>query len=125
MDSRITGSRAAAGAGLISLFLAVLMVAGLYVGGEWFVTQQIRSELAGILQQDSSAQIEIESVGMDGWLFSGRRAGTAVVVLPSDERVPVEFSMIGNPVTGMTLEVKGEERLKLRLRELFGNFLRP
>jgi hypothetical protein len=123
MTSRITGSRVTGGGGLISLFLAVLMVAALYVGGEWFVNQQIKSELAALLQQDSNAQIGVESVGMDGWLFSGRRSGTAVVVLPSDERVPVEFSMIGNPVTGMTLEVKGEERLKLQLRELFGRFL--
>ena len=123
MKSRKAVPGTAAGGGLISLFLAVLMVAALYVGGEWFVTQQIKSELVGLLQQDSNAQIEIESVGMDGWLLSGRRSGTAVVVLPSDERVPVEFSMIGNPVTGMTLEVKGEERLKLQLRELFGKFL--
>lgn len=110
------------GMGLISLFVLVLVVAMVYVGGEWFVTQHVKSAVSEILQQDTRQELAVESVGMDGWLFSGKRSGDAVVVLPSGDRVPVEFSMIGNPFTGSTISVEGEERLKLRLRELFGNF---
>lgn len=110
------------GMGLISLFVLVLVVAMVYVGGEWFVTQHVKNAVTEILQQDTRQELAVESVGMDGWLFSGKRSGDAVVVLPSGDRVPVEFSMIGNPFTGSTISVEGEERLKLRLRELFGNF---
>lgn len=110
------------GLGLVSLFVAVLLVAGLYVGGEWFVTQHVKTALTGILQKDTNRELVVESVGMDGWLFSGSRSGNAVVLLKSGDRVPVEFSMIGNPITGSTITVQGEERLKLRLRELFDRF---
>jgi len=108
--------------GLISLFLLVLVVTVVYVGGEWFVTQHVKTAVGEILQRDTRQELVVESVGMDGWLFSGKRSGDAVVVLPSGDRVPVQFSMIGNPFTGSTITVEGEERLKLRLRELFGNF---
>jgi len=110
------------GVGLISLFLLVLVVTVVYVGGEWFVTQHVKTAVGEILQRDTRQELVVESVGMDGWLFSGKRSGDAVVVLPSGDRVPVQFSMIGNPFTGSTITVEGEERLKLRLRELFGNF---
>jgi len=112
----------ARGMGLISLFLLVLVVGVVYVGGEWFVTQHVKTAVGEILQQDTRRELVVESVGMDGWLFSGKRSGDAVVLLPSGDRVPVQFSMIGNPFTGSTITVEGEERLKLRLRELFGNF---
>lgn len=110
------------GMGLVSLFVAVLLVGALYVGGEWFVTQHVKTALTGMLQKDTNRDLVIESVGMDGWLFSGSRSGNAVVVLQSGDRVPVEFAMIGNPITGSTITVEGEERLKLRIRELFGSF---
>lgn len=112
-----------AGSGLVGLFFAVLIITALYVGGEWFVTQHVKTALTEILRQDTTAPVEVESVGMDGWLFSGSRSGKAVVLLPSEERVPVTFSMVGNPLTGSTITVEGDERLKLRLREWFGSFL--
>jgi hypothetical protein len=117
------GSRGSSGGGLTGVFLAVLMVAVLYVGGEWLVTQHVKDALTEILMQDTRAELEVESVGLDGWLFSGRRSGDAVVLLPSNERVPVEFKMIGNPITGSTITVEGDQRLKLRLRDLFGDIL--
>ncbi|TVP82198.1 hypothetical protein [Thioalkalivibrio sp.] len=121
MNSMRVGARRSSGAGLIGLFVAVLTVAVLYVGGEWFVTQHVKTALEEVLQEDMHAELEVESVGLDGWLFSGRRSGDAVVLLPSDERVPVEFKMIGNPLTGSTITVEGDQRLKLRLRDLFGD----
>ncbi|TVP88757.1 MAG: hypothetical protein EA347_05460 [Thioalkalivibrio sp.] len=110
------------GGGLIGLFLLVLLVAAAYVGGEWYVTQHVKTGLSEVLQRDTQQEVVVESVGMDGWLFSGRRSGDAVVVVPSDERVAVEFTMIGNPLTGSTIKVEGDERLKLKLREIFGDF---
>ena len=123
MNFMKVGARGSSGAGLIGLFVAVLMVAVLYVGGEWFVTQHVKTALTEILRQDTRSELEVESVGLDGWLFSGRRSGDAVVLLPSNERVPIEFSMIGNPITGSTISVEGDQRLKLRLRDLFGDIL--
>lgn len=111
------------GGGLVGLFLLVLLVAIVYVGGEWYVTQHVKTALGEILQQDMEQELVVESVGMDGWLFSGRRTGDAVVILPSGERVPVEFTMIGNPLAGSTIAVEGDERLKLRLRGIFGDLL--
>ncbi len=122
MSSMDIRGRASRGMGLISLFLLVLVIAVVYVGGEWFVTQHVKTAVAEIVQQDTRQELEVEAVGMDGWLLSGKRSGDAVVVLPSGDRVPVKFSMIGNPFTGATITVEGEERLKLKLRELFGNF---
>ncbi|AGA34907.1 hypothetical protein TVNIR_3270 [Thioalkalivibrio nitratireducens DSM 14787] len=108
------------GGGLVGTVVAVLVVAGLYVGGEWFVAQDVKAGLTELLSEGRSRQVEIEAVGMDGWLLSGKRSGNAVVITPSGERVPVEFSLTGNPITGSTIDVKGEERLRLMLRELFG-----
>lgn len=123
MNAMKVGSQGASGGGLVGLFLAVLMVAVLYVGGEWLVTQHVKDALTEILRQDTRADVEVESVGLNGWLFSGTRSGDAVVLLPSNERVPVEFKMIGNPITGSTITVEGDQRLKLRLRDLFGDIL--
>ncbi len=114
---------APSGSGLVGLFFAVLLITALYVGGEWLITQQVKTALTDILRQDTSAQVEVESVGLDGWLLSGSRSGKAVVLLPSEERVPVTFSMVGNPVTGATITVEGDQLLRLRLREWFGSFL--
>ncbi|MFO8153953.1 hypothetical protein [Thioalkalivibrio sp.] len=111
------------GGGLVGLFLLVLLVAIFYVGGEWYVTQHVKTALGEILHQDMEQELVVESVGMDGWLFSGRRTGDAVVVLSSGERVPVEFTMIGNPLAGSTITVEGDERLKLRLRGILGDLL--
>ncbi|AHE99911.1 hypothetical protein [Thioalkalivibrio paradoxus] len=120
MDAtRLNGQRSTGG-GLVGTVVAVLLVAGLYVGGEWFVTQDVKAGLTELLSEGRSQQVEIAAVGMDGWLLSGRRTGSAVVLTPTGERVPVEFSLTGNPVTGATIDVKGEERLRLMLRELFG-----
>nr|WP_296748540.1 hypothetical protein [Thioalkalivibrio sp.] len=121
MNSMKVGATRSSGAGLIGLFVAVLTVAVLYVGGEWFVTQHVKAALTEILQQEMHGELEVESVGLDGWLLSGSRSGDAVVLLPSNERVPVEFKMIGNPITGSTITVEGDQRLKLRLRDLFGD----
>jgi hypothetical protein len=106
------------GGGLFGSIGAIVVVLALYVGGEWVVGQHVKGALTEILQKDVSTQIQVESVGLDGWLFSGRRSGEAVAVLPSGQRVPVEFSMIGNPVTGSTISVEGDQRLKLMLRGL-------
>lgn len=111
------------GGGLFSLVLLVLLVAIAYVGGEWYVTQHVKAGLSEVLQQDTRQEVVVESVGMDGWLFSGRRSGDAVVVLPSEERVPVEFTMVGTPITGSAITVEGDERLRLKLREIFGDIL--
>ncbi len=123
MNSRITAPTRAAGGGLVTLVLAVLVVALLYVGGEWLMTQQVKTELTELLRQDTRSEIEVDAVAMDGWLFSGRRSGNAAVSLPPNTRVPVEFTVVGNPVSGMMINVEGEQRLKLRLQELFGNVL--
>ena len=122
---KVTNNRRidARGGGLMSLFLIVLLIAIAYVGGEWYVTQHVKAGLSEVLQRDTQQELVVESVGMDGWLFSGRRSGDAVVALPSGERVPVEFTMIGNPITGSAIKVEGDERLKLKLREIFGNIL--
>ena len=111
------------GGGLVGLVLLLLLVAIVYVGGEWYVTQHVKTALGEVLQQDTQRELMVESVGMDGWLLSGRRSGDAVVVLPSGERVPVAFTMIGNPLTGSAIKIEGDERLKLRLHEIFGDFL--
>jgi hypothetical protein len=81
----------------------------------------VKRALTDILQDDFHETLELQSVGMDGWLFSTRRSGEALAVLPSGEIVPVEFSMVGNPVTGSTLTVESGQRLKLMLRGLFDN----
>jgi hypothetical protein len=123
MNSRMTGPTRPAGGGLVALVLAVLVVTSLYLGGEWLMTQQVKTELTELLRQDTRSEIAVEAVGMDGWLFSGRRSGNAAVSLPSNKRVPVEFTVVGNPVSGLMLNVEGEQVLKLRLQELFGNML--
>ena len=110
-----------AGGGALGTIVAIVVVLALYVGAEWMVGQHVKRALTDILQDDFHETLELQSVGMDGWLFSTRRSGEALAVLPSGEIVAVEFSMVGNPVTGSTLTVESGQRLKLMLRGLFDN----
>ncbi len=107
------------GGGVFGMIGAIVVVLALYVGAEWLVGQHVKRALTDVLQSDFHDTLELRSVGMDGWLFSSRRSGEAIAVLPSGQLVPVEFSMVGNPVTGSTLTVESGQRLKLMLRGLF------
>jgi hypothetical protein len=107
------------GGGVLSTIVAIVVVLALYVGAEWMVGQHVKRALTEVLQDDFHATLELKSVGLDGWLFSTRRVGEALAVLPSGQLVPVEFSMVGNPVTGSTITVESGQRLKLMLRGLF------
>jgi hypothetical protein len=107
------------GGGVLSTIVAIVVVLALYVGAEWMVGQHVKRALTEVLQDDFHETLELRSVGLDGWLFSTRRSGEALAVLPSGQLVPVEFSMVGNPVTGSTITVESGQRLKLMLRGLF------
>lgn len=112
-------SRRASGGGAFSLLLMVVLLVAAYVGAEWWVGEHVKDTLTNALQSDVHDALETRSVGLDGWLFSSRRNGEAIAVLPSGQIVPIEFSMLGNPVTGYTLTVESDQRLKLLLRGLF------
>ena len=106
-----------AGGGLIGTVIAVIVVAGLYVGAEWWVTQDTQANLSTLLSEGRSRQVEVAAVGLDGWLLSSRRTGTALITTAGDKQVPVEFVLTGNPVTGATISIRDEDQLKLMVRE--------
>lgn len=108
----------AAGGGMLGTIVAIVMVLAVYVAAEWVVGQHVKGALTEVLQSDFHDTLEIQSVGLDGWLFSSHRSGEALAVLPSGQIVPIQFSMVGNPVTGSTVTVEGSQRLKLMLRGL-------
>jgi hypothetical protein len=119
MPSSFSRSTRTTGSGVLGTIVAIVVVLAVYVGAEWMVGQHVKGALTDILQSDFHDTLEIQSVGLDGWLFSSRRGGEALAVLPSGQIVPIRFSMVGNPVTGSTLTVEGSQRLKLMLRGLF------
>ena len=107
-----------AGGGMLGTIVTIVVVLAGYVAAEWVVGQHVKGALTEVLQSDFHDTLEIQSVGLDGWLFSSHRSGEALAVLPSGQIVPIQFSMVGNPVTGSTLTVEGSQRLKLMLRGL-------
>jgi hypothetical protein len=119
MRSYSIRSHQAAGGAVLGTVFAIVMVLAVYVASEWLVQQHVKGALTEVLQSDFHDTLEIQSVGLDGWLFSSRRTGEALAVLPSGQIVPIQFSMVGNPVTGSTLTVESSQRLKLMLRGLF------
>jgi hypothetical protein len=119
MQTPFSRSNRMTGGGVLSTIVAIVVVLALYVGAEWMVGQHVKHALTEVLQDDFHETLELQSVGLDGWLFSTRRSGEALAVLPSGQLVPVEFSMVGNPVTGSTITVESGQRLKLMLRGLF------
>lgn len=96
-----------------------ILSAVVYFAAEWFVAEDAKFTLEKIPQQEVRQNLEVESVGIDGWLLSGKRSRISVIILPSGDRVLMEFSMIGNPVTGSTVMIEGEEPVKLKLRDFF------
>lgn len=106
----------ATGGGALGTVVAMAVFLALYIGAEWLEGQHVKSALTEVLQRDFHDTLEIRSVGLDGWLFSSRRSGEALAVLPSGQIVPIEFSMVGNPITGSTVTVESSQRLKLMLR---------
>lgn len=118
MRSSLLRSNRAAGGGALGTMIAIVISLAVYVGAERLVEQHVKNALTDVLQAEVHDTLAIQSVGLDGWLFSSHRRGEALAVLPSGQIVPIEFSMLGNPVTGFTLTVESRQRLKLMLRGL-------
>jgi hypothetical protein len=101
--------------GLVLLFLAAVIA---YVAGEWLVDRHAQAVLGQVLRADVDQEIGIEVVAMDGWLFSRQRSGEALVVLGPELAVPLEFTLVGHPLTGATITVAGYDHLQRLLSEL-------
>lgn len=104
------------GAGTLGAIGSIVIVLALYLGAEWLVGYQVKQTLTDMLENEFSSGMEIQSVGLDGWLLGSRRSGEALAVLPSGQVTPIRFSMVGNPITGATITIESEERLRLMLR---------
>ena len=57
---------------------------------------KIQDDVSDLINDGRRGYIEVKSVGLDGWLLSSRRSGTALVVNTKGVHVPVEFIVIGN-----------------------------
>lgn len=115
-----TRSKPVQGIGIVSVLVLLLVIAALYVGGEWLVHRHVQSAMGEMLRDDISEHVGVEAVSLEGTLFSRERAGTAVVVLGAAEVVPVEFTLVGHPVTNASITIEGYDRLRPLLRQLVG-----
>lgn len=109
------------GAGL-GVLGALALALALYLGADWLVNRQLRGELETILRSDLGSGVTVESLGLDGWLFSTARSGSAVLRLDSGDSLTVQFSVVGDLLEGQYISVDGEERLMLQLRRVLDGF---
>jgi hypothetical protein len=108
----------ASGITVLGLLVLVLVVAGLYMGGEWFVHQQAKTALGERLRHDVNPRITVGAVALEGTLFHPRRAGEAVVILGPEMVLPLAFVLIGYPIADATITIDGYDRLEPLLRQL-------